>query len=694
MRSDSIGLFWEDAAKIKAEKAVKIKRPAPPRTWELPGYLPDIHEAVAYRYMEMTDAQILEAHARKEELIFDIECYINYFLIAFQCKNSGLRITFEFASDFGIDCDRRKLEWIVHNFTLVSFNGIKYDIPILAIFLAGKSNKELKGATNLIIGSKKDPNSIKMRPQDVLKLYKVKRLRDIDHIDLIEVAPLQASLKIYAGRVHGRRMQDLPFAHDAVLSVEQIAILKWYCCNDLANTVLIRNELNEQIKLRIALSEEYRVDVRSKSDAQIAEALISSEVDALSGYRAQKPTIAPGTVFYYNPPSFLKYQSELMNWVLHQVRQAMFIIQEDGTIGLPPVLADMDVNINKSVYKMGIGGLHSTEKKAAHIATSTVKIKDIDFDSFYPKIIIGQNLFPPHLGMNFIRVYERFVNRRLAAKAAKDKITSNSLKIVINGSFGKLGSPFSILYAPELLIQTTITGQLILLMFIERLELAGIQVVSANTDGIVSLVPTHMEHIFQEVVKSVQRDTGFTTEETEYSALYSRDVNNYIAVKVPDKEGKVKLKGKGVFGNPWHPDNKDDAIFRFHKNPVSLVCVDAIYDLLKYNKPIGQTIRECKDITKFITVRKVNEGAVKPYRKPDAPLYEYERLEYLGESIRWYYSTNADTDIIIAKNGNSVPKSMGAMPLMALPENLPNDIDYEWYERETEVMLKSIAYFN
>jgi DNA polymerase elongation subunit (family B) len=64
-------------------------------------------------------------------------------------------------------------------------------------------------------------------------------------------------------------------------------------------------------------------------------------------------------------------------------------------------------------------------------------------------------------------------------------IEAEGLKITINGSFGKLGSVWSILFAPDLLIQTTITGQLALLMLIHRLERKGIPVVSGNTDGII-----------------------------------------------------------------------------------------------------------------------------------------------------------------------------------------------------------------
>lgn len=732
MRSDSLGLFWEDVAIIKAKAEQKMKRGAPARIWESDDYLPQLEVAQSYRFDEMSDLEILQAHREQHPLIFDVECYINYFLVSFKSVKTGKLIIFELREETGLFFDQRKLDWVIRNMTLISFNGISYDIPICTLAIAGHGNAALKAATNLLIGAR-------MHSSMVLKQFRCKKMQGLNHIDLIAVAPLQASLKSYAGRVHAKRMQDLPFHFEKHLSDPQICIVKWYNCNDLTNTELLLTELSEQVHLRTLLSNEYGIDVRSKSDAQIAEALISANIEALNGGRINLPAIPAGTAYRYNVPSFIKYESELMKWVLERVRNCHFIVEENGSIGLPPALADLEIKMNKGVYKMGIGGLHSSEKKAAYVATPKKKIKDVDFDSFYPYIILGQGLYPEHLGLNFLRVYKTFVDRRIAAKKAGNKIVADCLKIVINGSFGKLGSCYSNLYAPQLLIQTTITGQLILLMFIERLELAGIEVISANTDGVVSLVRDDQEELFQSIVKSVERDTGFTTEETGYSAIYSRDVNNYAAVKLPDKDGVVKVKGKGIFANPWHPDNKKDALFRFHKNPSSLVCIDAIIALLKNNTPIEETITTCNDLSKFVSVRKVKGGAVKSwapiFQKKVAPEVKayicreagwtfeaaeglwYEPMgdglgltlesahsaickktlqgtdnEYLGESIRWYYAKGVYSDIMYAENGNAVPKSMGAKPCMLLPDQCPDDIDYEWYIKETETILKSIGY--
>ncbi|MFM9500750.1 hypothetical protein ACKI1Q_45200, partial [Streptomyces galilaeus] len=83
------------------------------------------------------------------------------------------------------------------------------------------------------------------------------------------------------------------------------------------------------------------------------------------------------------------------------------------------------------------------------------------------------------------------------------------------------------LYSPELLIQTTITGQLSLLMIIERLESAGVNVVSANTDGInVVFKKTQLNQV-ENIIFQWELETGYNFEWTQYDSVFSRDVNSY-----------------------------------------------------------------------------------------------------------------------------------------------------------------------
>jgi hypothetical protein len=669
-RADIAGFFWDDTPPPKPPKAEKPKRTPPERTWERPDYLPGLQEAVAFRVQQFEDWELAIAAAKGEKLVFDIECYANYFLIAFTSLSSGKVIYFERTANH--DFNREKLWWLIHAFCLVSFNGINYDLPILALALAGKTNAQLKAATNEIIVNG-------TRPSDVLRSSKVKKL-NLNHIDLIEVAPLRASLKIYGGRLHAPRMQDLPFHPETTLSPEQIAIVRWYCVNDLTNTAILHESLKEQIDLRDSMGKEYKMDLRSKSDAQIAEAVIAEEVERLNGARAQRPTIEPGTRYKYKIPSFIKYQSPLMNWALDVVRNANFIVSEDGNVGMPEELKALRLEIAGGVYRMGIGGLHSSEQCAAHYADANTLLIDRDVTSYYPYIILNQGLYPQHLGPNFLKVYRTLVERRIAAKHAGNKVIADSLKITINGSFGKLGSRYSVLYAPDLLIQVTVTGQLSLLMLIERLEMVGINVVSANTDGIVIKCPTARQEECDAIVKQWEADTSFETEDTQYLAVFSRDVNNYIAVKKKfDKATKQWLyqpdgcKTKGAYAFPEKPSDQ------LHKNPTNSICVEAVLALLTKGTPIMTTVRSCTDIRKFASVRTVKGGAVKDGT-------------FLGKSIRWYYKAGEEGEIVYADSGNKVPRSEGATPMMDLPATFPQDVDYEWYEQEAERMLYDIGY--
>jgi hypothetical protein len=280
------------------------------------------------------------------------------------------------------------------------------------------------------------------------------------------------------------------------------------------------------------------------------------------------------------------------------------------------------------------------------------------------------------------------IRRRIATlqvERAKCVVESEGKKVQINGSFGKLGSRWSALYSPDLMIQVTVTGQLALLMLIERVELAGIPVVSANTDGVVMKCPRALEQVMLDVVKQWEADTGFVTEETRYSALYSRDVNGYIAVK---PNGKVKTKGP--YANPWWEEDPDGR-GQFMKNPQNTVCIEAVINFITKGVPIERYIRECADVRKFVTVVNVQGGGVW------APGGDIASGQYLGKVVRFVHVLDGATIFYKKphpKTGNfkKVSKSDGCRPLMILPDELPEGIDYDWYIQEAQDILVDIGH--
>ena len=630
-------------------------------------------------------------------VVLYVECYQNYFMVGVRNIETGRVRAFERFND--VLFDWQDLARIVGNCRLVTFNGNNYDLPMVFLALSGASNAMLKKASDQII--LRNLKSWQFEKQYGLRYPK------INHIDLIEVAPGQASLKIYGGRVHTALMQDLPIEPDAFIGdVEREQLVK-YNANDLNATVDLYNKLLPQIELREKMSDEYGIDLRSKSDAQIAEAVLKLKIEELTGVKPVRPEVPAGTKFRYQVPEFISYRTQPLREVLNMVRRSDFVVSDTGGIEMPDELANAKVAIGNSVYRMGIGGLHSSEETVCHLADDETVIKDVDATSFYPSIILNQGLYPKHLGRAFLKVYKEIVDRRISAKHSGDKVTADSLKITINGSFGKLGSKWSTLYSPDLMIQVTITGQLALLMLIEAIEAAGIQVVSGNTDGIVIKCPKSMIDRLNEIIQWWEKTTGFETEETQYLAVYSRDVNNYVALK-PD--GKVKLKG--AYAEPG-----------LQKNPANQICVEAVVAYLKSGTPVEETIMNCDDVTKFVTVRSVTGGALKvesfvevddwvlvedrgtkdnvwqSATHPDqtvvrksrpSPVVVTEHTTYLGKAIRWIYDGNNGV-IVYKKNGNKVPRSEGAMPLMNLPDEFP-DVDYHWYIREAYGILRDIGH--
>jgi len=577
-------------------------------------------------------------------LIVDVEVYRNYFLCMFKDIETGKSAAFEMFD--GQPFNASRVSELMRGHVTIGFNSNSYDLFLIAAAISGWSCAKLKALSDEIIKSN-------------FPTWRIARDRQVrispqwDHIDLIEVAPGQASLKIYGGRLHCPTMQELPIEPDADIKPAQRQGLRAYCKNDLDTTESLFRKLEAAIKLRVEMGKQYGgIDLRSKSDAQIAEAVIKHELSEMTGKEYRPPKADIGGVVSYVNPKIVAFEGADLNETFMRILKTGFPIGLNGSVKMPDWLAKKRIRIGKTDYQMGIGGLHSCEKCQSIVAGPDEILADFDVASYYPSIILKLRLAPPKMGDDFLKVYQGIVTRRLKAKQGGDKLTADTLKIVVNGSFGKLGSMYSALYAPELMIQTTITGQLCLLMLIERLEVAGIRVVSANTDGIVVHCHKDMAVDLEGITFDWMLDTSFELERADYRAIHSRDVNNYIAVK---KDGSTKRKG--VYAEP-----------ALSKNPEFTIVADAIAEFLSKGMPVGRTIENCRDLTKFVSIRRVEGGGI-------------WRGAYLGKSVRFYYSTevNPDEQISYAKNKNKVPKTDGARPMMTLPTEFPADVDFGRY---------------
>ena len=586
-------------------------------------------------------------------LVLDCEVYSNYFLTAFLSQD-GLVTYFE--KHDGCDLDKERLRAAMSCQTTLGFNSSGYDLYMIAAALDGWSTQKIKRLSDAIITSK-TPH------WQVTRAYDLNYPPAWDHVDIINVLPGQASLKIYGARIGMPKLQELPIDPSASIDAAGRDTLRRYCANDLRVTEALAKTLAPQLELRRAMGEQYGLDLRSKSDAQIAEAVLKTEVEK-TGPRLHPIQMDDGETVRYRDPGIVEFTDLTMRQTCMKILNHPFELADNGSIRMPDWLKDTKIHLGQGVYQMGVGGLHSTEKGQTVIATSHEVLCDFDVASYYPNIILQQRSEPSNMADRFLPVYQKVVDTRIAAKRTGDKVTADSLKIVVNASFGKFGSKYSVLYAPDLLIQTTITGQLCLLMLIERLESVGVRVVSANTDGVVTLFNKALDNDVDQVVFDWMLDTSFELERNDYRSIHSRDVNNYIAVK---HDGSTKAKG--VFADPG-----------LSKNPVFVIVNEAIASELSGGPSASQVIQECKDLHKFVMVRRVSAGAV-------------WRGEALGKTVRFYYSdqVEAHEQIEWATNGNKVPVSDGARPVMDIPDVFPADVDKERYVRMAKDAMRGMG---
>ena len=374
------------------------------------------------------------------------------------------------------------------------------------------------------------------------------------------------------------------------------------------NDVYIVAELirmnQEEVLLRYRISEEYNVDVFSASRSTIADKVI---VKLYSKYTGLHPkafidtkTIRRKILVSEILSDKIAFSTSELNDILSGIR-SLTLRGEKGEF-------DREFTFMGTSYTIATGGLHSNEIPAVYVEDDEHIIVDRDVASYYPNMIRSLKVCQKHLiPKAWFRIADTIVDERLEHKhLAKDKSLDDKerdkhataaacLKIVANaGIFGKMGSEKSFLCDKKAMYQVTINGQLFLLMLIEKLELAGIHVISANTDGIVTIVPRELEQTADDICHWWEKHLGLELEFTYYTKYVTEGVNSYLTIK---RGGSSKFKGR------MNPKMFLEDLSKGYNSPIVAKCVTEYFI---NGTPVMETLRNAKSILDFCRTQNVN----------------------------------------------------------------------------------------
>jgi len=609
---------------------------------------------------------------------YDLEVYPNYFLAGFMLPDGTVyqyEITDEDNSQYQGLC--QFINWVEQSdHTLVGFNSNGYDDPVLSEVLLSPSCSTGYRTSVAVIENN-------ARPWDFAQ--------DVFSIDLIRVLPGQMSLKKIGVCLGHTKLQELPINPHKNLTRDEMDLIKSYNINDLEITKKLAKEIYKELVLRQDLSRDYNIDLRSKGEAQVAEMILSLQIEQSTGLSKKQLKETARENALRNPNFQVHRASWFDNLPVDKYPTLQTVIDRAEKIYQrqihivdykiePGALTDT-IFIGDRWYQMGIGGLHSVDGPGCWKPKDHETLMDVDVTSYYPDIMLKQKLSPRHWVINgvdhFQGAFLPIVEQRIIAKKAGDKTVADRLKIVINGTFGKTNDQSSSIYDPYIMASVTVTGQLALLTLVAMIHDIGGSVVSANTDGITILYDTCDDELVRATVSEWEAFTQHTMEYCEYTGFYQKDVNNYIAVTTDGE-----LKTKGIFNIP-----KMGGVDLRH-TPNYQIVARAVSEQVKRNKDIALTVTECEDIQEFLLTQQVRGDWSVKWKDMD-----------LGKMVR-FYKARGGSEIIrtplhdgVKGNAGIVANSESSVPLPDLPNSFETvlDVDHEWYIKKADELLELIT---
>ena len=406
---------------------------------------------------------------------------------------------------------------------------------------------------------------------------------------------------------------------DRYIIDEWIPDMMHYNLNDVYIVCEMVRLYIDEVRLRYNISKAYEVNVLSSSRSNIADNLFIKFYSDFSGLKPfqwrGKTTERTALSFKKVIFPFIEFKTPILKQTLEEMKKVIiYSIGKDSFM--------KEVKLGNLIYTIATGGLHSqdiprelrskiifiegTEVNSdwSNITDDSYIYVHWDIASFYPSIMSIYKVAPAHLNEGvFCKLITWLKETRVTAKHSKEEfidgipkdVLAQVLKIVINSIYGKLGFAKGDLCDRLAVLKVTINGQLMILMLCEELELNGIEVVSANTDGIVVKLYKRDKDKFEEIADNWKKLTKLDADSEEYAAYINRDINNYC---IKELNGKVSYKGA------LHPTMYANDLQKGYDMPI---VAEAVVNYFLYDTPILETLYNAKNILDFCKTQNVGK---------------------------------------------------------------------------------------
>ena len=511
-------------------------------------------------------------------LTYDIETFLSIFCVVFKYRDRYKTFEISERKDQYEELVAFLKEGALKRWFFVGFNNVRFDGQVLQWLMEAKEPfKKLTGKTKAKHIMEFAQSVIEKINNKEFPPYQESKL-SCQQLDLFLQAHYNnrarsTSLKWLEYSMNWKKIQDLPYKFDEVLSSDKFDDVILYCHNDVDATYEFFKKSEKMVELRFAQqAENLHLELFNKSDSSIGEMLfldmMSDKLDMEKKYLKKMQTRRDFINLKDVILPYIKFETDEFNSVLEFFKEQTITEATKDAFKHCLIFDGME-------YFYGLGGLHAARGNSIFQSDEDNIVLSVDFASFYPNISIKNKFYPEHLSESFCILYEElFEKRKLIPKSNPQ---NTAIKLLLNATFGKAGDEYSFLYDKFFQMAITVNGQLILSMLCEQLsKIEGVRMVMANTDGCELIVPKSKKREVYNVCLGIEELTQLQLEYATYDKLFTRDINNYLSVDI-----KGKVKTKGAF----------DIDLELHKNRSERIVPLAVKRYFVDNIPVEETVK-------------------------------------------------------------------------------------------------------